>query len=74
MDDRVAEWQRLMRADIIVAAEKKLGRPLSDDERAGIERLESLMLLESVERSFSHPSTDSAIVESDLKYFSKQNP
>ena len=72
MDDRLAEARRLTQANIVAAAEKKLGRPLSNEERAGIERLESLMMLESVEQSFSHPSTNRARVEADLKHFSSQ--
>lgn len=74
MGDRIEDARRQMQADIIAAAENKLTRPLTDAERAGIERLNSLMMLESVERSFSSSSTDRESVKEMLNQFSSHHP
>jgi hypothetical protein len=72
MDNRLQEALRASQADIITAAEAKLSRPLSTGERAGIERVSSLMTLESVYRSFTFPDYSAAQVESDLRHFASQ--
>ena len=69
MDDRIAEAIRLSHADIIAAATAKLGRELSPEERAGIERVNSLMMLESIYRAFSFAQTSPSQVEADLQHY-----
>jgi hypothetical protein len=74
-DDGAARVERAIaeyRAQVIEAAERKLGRTLSSDERRGIESLSSLMMLESCDRSFSAEQTTAAQVEKDVAYFASQ--
>ena len=73
MNDRLQEALRVSQTEIIVAAETKLGRQLSTNEQAGIERINSLMMLESVYRSFTFRDYSAAQVESDLRHFASQN-
>lgn len=69
MKDRLQEAIIGYRADIAAAASAKLGRELSPEERAGIERITSLMMLESVYRSFAAEAYPVEPVESDLRFF-----
>ena len=72
MNDQLQEALRASQTEIITAAEAKLDRRLSADERAGIERINSLMMLESVYRSFTFPDYSVAEVETDLRHFASQ--
>jgi hypothetical protein len=65
----MAEALRLCRADVISAAESKLGRQLSGLERDAVERIGSLMMLESCYRSFSSESIGPEQVEEALQAF-----
>lgn len=58
--------------EIITAAEKKLGRSLTDAERQGVQSIHSLMMLESCCRAFGSAGTTEAEVLADLKHFAKQ--
>jgi hypothetical protein len=58
--------------EIITAAEKKLGRSLTDAERQGVQRIHSLMMLESCCRAFASAATTQAEVLADLEYFAKK--
>lgn len=55
--------------EIIRLVGERLGRGLTEEERAGIERIRSLMMLESIHQSFSADTTTPATIESDLGYF-----
>jgi hypothetical protein len=57
------------RADVVTAAEIKLGRALSEEERRGIDGIESLMMLESCSQSFTSEKTTPRQVKEDLAYF-----
>ena len=72
MNDKLQAAIESSRTEIVTAAEAKLGRQLSSEERAGVERISSLMMLESVYRSFSFPDYSAAEVESDLRRFAAQ--
>lgn len=72
MNDRYQEAIVGCRADIIAAGAAKLGRELSPAERAGIGRIASLMLLESVCQSFTSEMYSAQRVEADLRYFASQ--
>ncbi|HLJ91537.1 MAG TPA: hypothetical protein VKZ53_32360 [Candidatus Angelobacter sp.] len=62
---------KLMQQEAISAAEAKLGRSVTSVERVGIQRIGSLMMLESVCQSFAFPGYTAAQVLADLEYFSK---
>ena len=71
MKDRYQEAADLYRSDIFAAAEAKLGREVSADERTGVERL-SLMMLEAIYRSFTSDGYTADKIESDLRFFANQ--
>ncbi len=71
-DPRVQQALLGCQQDVIVAAEQKLGRSLTEAERRGIESVTSLMMLESCCRSFSSPVSTQAEVLADLEHFAKQ--
>jgi hypothetical protein len=73
MNERIAEAIHLSHAEIITAAAAKLGRELSLEERAGIERVNSLMMLESVSRALSFEQTSASQVEPDLRYYASRS-
>jgi hypothetical protein len=58
--------------EIMTAAEKKLGRSLTDAERQGVQSIHSLMMLESCCRAFGSAGTTQAEVLADLEHFAKQ--
>ncbi len=70
MTDKIAEAHRMMCEAIKAAAEAKLGRPLSQAEEESIQNVPSLMMLESIERRFSHPSTSAEEAVKELAHFS----
>jgi hypothetical protein len=72
MQNKIQQAIELSRHEVITAAEAKLGRPLASDERSGIQRIGSLMMLESIYRSFTSPVYTAAKVLADLDQFSKQ--
>ena len=72
MNDRFQQALQSSQIETIAAAETKLGRALSADDRAGIERVASLMMLEALYRSFTFPDYTPAEVESDLRHFANQ--
>ncbi|HLX70531.1 MAG TPA: hypothetical protein VKV04_12970 [Verrucomicrobiae bacterium] len=72
MKDKMEEAIAASQQQVISAAEQKLGRPLSSAERRGIERINSLMMLESCWRSFSSPASTQAQVLADLEHFAAQ--
>ena len=73
MNERIAEAIRLSHTEIVAAAAAKLGRELSPEERAGIERVTSLMMLESIHRAFTFEQTPAAQVEEDLQYYASRS-
>jgi hypothetical protein len=74
-DDGGAKLQAAItgyRADVITAAERKLDRSLTQEERSGIERIGSLMMLESCYHSFTSEQTTADRVQKDVSYFVSQ--
>jgi hypothetical protein len=71
-NNKMQEAMAARRQEVIVAAEQKLGRALSVAERRGIEKIGSLMMLESFYQSFSSPASTPAQVLADLEHFAKQ--
>ena len=63
----------MMRAQAAELAERRLDRKLTDAERAGLERIPSAMMLESICQSFESESYSAAQVAEDLAYFSTRN-
>jgi hypothetical protein len=61
----------LSRKEVIAAAERKLLRPLSANERAGIGRIDSLLRLESFCRALNSPAYTAAEVLKDLERIAK---
>jgi len=66
---RLREVTAAFRAGIIADAEKKIGRALTDEEKAGIERISSLMMLESLDRTFSAEATTAEQALSTIGHF-----
>lgn len=60
----------LSRRGVVSAAESKLSRSLTEGERAGIERIGSLLRLDAICRVFNSPAYTSADVLADLKQIS----
>jgi hypothetical protein len=71
MQNQMPQAIEISQKEAIASAAAKLGRELTDVERGSIQRLGSLMMLESVCRSFAAPNYTAAQVLSDLKQFSK---
>lgn len=61
----------LSRKQIIAASERKLARPLTEGERAGVERIRSLLRLESIGRVFDSPACTPAEVLASLTRFTQ---
>ncbi|MDQ3031374.1 MAG: hypothetical protein M3Y87_03085 [Myxococcota bacterium] len=55
------------RDDVITAAESKLRRPLSSEERNAIDRVVSLQMLESICMGFASEVSSAADVERELR-------
>ena len=72
MTDKIQEAIRGCQRDVIVAAEQKLGRALTESERLGIQKITSLMMLDSCCQSFSSAAYTQAQVLADLEHFAKQ--
>jgi len=74
MNDRIKQYLQASQLEVITAAEAKLERPLSAEEKAGIENLYSGMRLQGLYQAFSHSSTSPDEVARDLAYFAAQPP
>lgn len=72
MTDKIQEAIRSCQQDVIVSAEQKLGRVLTESESLGIEKITSLMMLDSCYQSFSSTAYTQAQVLADLEHFVKQ--
>jgi hypothetical protein len=68
MQQAIAKCQQ----DVIATAEQKLGRSLTESERAGILKIDSLTALESCYQSFSSPVCTQARVLAALAHFARQ--
>lgn len=62
----------LSRKQIIAAAEQKLSRPLTDQERAGIHNINSILRLKSCGQAFVSPDYTPAQVLADLAAFARE--
>ena len=71
MSDKMQQAIEMSQQEVITAAETKLGRKLTDSERIGVQRIRSLMMLESCFRSFSSPAISGSQVLADLQSFEK---
>ena len=69
-EPKVRDALSTFRADVVAAAERKLGRALSEEERRGIDGIESLLMLESCSQSFASEKTTPSQVKEDLAHFS----
>jgi len=58
--------------EVIEAAQQKLGRALSEKEKKGIERISSLMMLESCYQSFTSEKITAEQVQMDITQFSEK--
>ena len=74
MDDRVRQYIQAYQADVVIAAEARLGRSLTANEKAGIENLYSGLRLEGLYMAFSHASTSQAEVAETLAQLAKPTP
>jgi hypothetical protein len=72
MKDKMQQAIEAIQQDVIIAAEQKLGRPLSDAERRGIQSISSLLMLDACGQAFSSPSCTRERVLADLEHFAKQ--
>jgi len=72
MNNKYQEALPLMHSEVVNAAQAKLGRPLSVAEISGVQRIDSLMRLESLWQAFSSPACLPEQVEKDLSFFSEQ--
>lgn len=66
--NRFEEALLACRADVVAAAESKLDRALSPEERAGVDRMVSLMKLEALHRAFASPVSSPTDVENELRH------
>ena len=74
MDNRIKQYLEAYQLDVITAAEAKLERPLSAEEKAGIENLYLGMRLEGLYQAFSHPSISQDEVTETLAPYAIQLP
>ena len=75
MDAGDARTQKVIaafRLGVIRIAEQKLGRSLTNAERAGIQHIDSMMTLESCEHAYSASSCTPERVLADLAQFAEQ--
>jgi hypothetical protein len=72
MKDKMQQAIEASQQEVIIAAEQKLGRSLSDADRRGIQSIGSLMMLESCYQFFSSSVSTQAEVVADLAHFTKQ--
>ena len=72
MKDKMQQALTASQQDVILAAEQKLRRSLSDAERRGIQGISSLTMLGSCCQSYRSPASTQAQVLADLAYFTKQ--
>lgn len=63
---------KLARHEMVVAAERKLARPLTESEWAAIEQISSLLRVESYCRAFTSPAYTGAEVNADLEILINQ--
>jgi hypothetical protein len=72
MNSKYQEALPLMHSEVVNSAQAKLGRPLSVAEISGVQRIDSLMRLESLWQAFSSPAYLPEQVEKDLSFFSEK--
>ncbi|MDX2041229.1 MAG: hypothetical protein SF097_08270 [Acidobacteriota bacterium] len=72
MNEDVEQTRRLLQGNIVRLAESRLERALSAAENKAIEKIESLMMLEAIEQSFSHYSATANSIEKELSAISQQ--
>ena len=70
---KIEQYLEAMRDEVIAAAEKKLGRPLTPMEAEGVRSIKGGMMLESCFQSFSHMVTKPENVAKDLAFFVGQH-
>lgn len=63
----------LSRKEAVAAAERKLARPLTEPERAGIQNMSSLLQLKSCVEAFASSNYTPAKVLADLESFTKNS-
>ena len=68
-DERVSQWIAAMRTDIISTAETRLGRALRPEEKKGVEGIQSMMMLESVQREVAFEKSTPEQIERSLAHF-----
>lgn len=71
--DRINQYLEAVREDVIAAAETKLGRSLTLEDKAGIRNIKGGMMLDSCSQSFSHDATTPEDVTRELAFFASQH-
>ncbi len=72
-NDRIAQYLEAAREEVVAAAETKIGRSLTPEEKEGIRNIKSGMMLNSCCQSFSHASTTPEEVTKELTFFANQH-
>ena len=72
MSEGIEQTRQVLQDGIVQIAETRLGRALSMTEANGIKRIQSLMMLESIEQSFGHEATLPDQIEKDLQALAQQ--
>ncbi|MBL8170647.1 MAG: hypothetical protein JNJ50_20975 [Acidobacteria bacterium] len=72
MSEGIEQARQVLQDGIVQIAETRLGRALSMTEANGIKRIQSLMMLESIEQSFGHEATSPDQIEKDLQALAQQ--
>jgi hypothetical protein len=71
-EERVSQWITAMRADILSTAEIRLGRTLRPDEKSGVEHIQSMMMLESLQREVAFEKSTPEQIERSLAHFAAE--
>ena len=71
--DRIAQYLEATREEVIAAAETKLGRSLTPEEKEGIRNIKGGMMLEACCQSFSHAATTPEEVTTELAFFASRH-
>ena len=71
--DRIAQYLEAVREEVIAAAETKLGRSLTPEEREGIRNIGGGMMLGSCCQSFTHEATTPEEVAKELAFFASRH-
>ncbi len=72
-NDRINQHLEAVREEVIAAAETKLGRPLTPEEKQGIRNIKGGMMLEACCHSFSHAATTPEEVATELAFFASRH-